>query len=399
MCDGRLLMIIPNSFLYPFHKSVANYYKLWPEICHLFAMKYAISFLLVTSLIACQKQERPPVALTNEELYFPTNVSWEQLDKSVIGIDNNELHDLRTFLSDNNSRAFLILKNGKIVIEEYFGKQIQNNQDFDKDSYWYWASAGKGLTAFTVGLAQEEGFLNINNKTSDYLGQNWTSIPKVKQDLITVKHQLSMTSGLDLDVPDSHCYQPECLQYKADAGTRWDYHNGSYTSLHNVVSKATDQSFEDFFKEKLRDKIGMDGFWQFVQNDHVYFSKPRSFARFGILMLNMGDWNGESVMYNKTYFQEMTNTSQNLNEAYGYLWWLNGKSTRMLPGIEQVFKTALCPNAPMDMFAAMGKNGQLLDIIPSQNLIVIRMGDAPGDQIGLTFQNEFWAILSKAMAE
>jgi hypothetical protein len=71
----------------------------------------------------------------------------------------------------------------------------------------------------------------------------------------------------------------------------------------------------------------------------------------------------------------------------------------MVSGVQQVFKTSLFSNAPMDMFAAMGKNGQLLDIIPSQNLIVIRMGDAPGDQMGLTFQNELWAILVKALAE
>jgi len=76
---------------------------------------------------------------------------------------------LYAYLNQNNTRAFLVLQNGKIVIEKYFGKNIQQNADFTASSNWYWASAGKTITAFLVGMAQEEGKLNINLRSNTYL--------------------------------------------------------------------------------------------------------------------------------------------------------------------------------------------------------------------------------------
>ncbi|AWV98819.1 serine hydrolase domain-containing protein [Arcticibacterium luteifluviistationis] len=360
-------------------------------------MKTLVTALLLTFIFACKSDDTVPEITLDGSLYFPSSTAWETQDKSTLGITDKELSDLKSFLETNDTRAFLILKDGKIVVEEYFGKDILNGSDFEQESLWYWASAGKSLTAFTVGLAQEQGLLNINDKTSDYLGENWTTLSKEKEDLITVKHQLSMTAGLDIDVADSHCFEPSCLQYKADAGQRWDYHNGPYTLLHDVLASASGKNFETYFEENLRDKIGMNGVWRFVDNDHVYFSDARSFARFGLLVLNKGDWGDEVIMSDKTFFDEMVNTSQSLNEAYGYLWWLNGKQTGMVPGLQTVFKSMLSPNAPSDMVAAMGLNGQLLNVVPSQNLVVVRMGDSPGGQIGLTFQNALWSELNQIL--
>lgn len=73
----------------------------------------------------------------------------------------------------------------------------------------------------------------------------------------------------------------------------------------------------------------------------------------------------------------MTDTSQDLNPSYGYLWWLNGKDEAKIPGFEKSFKQSLVPGAPKDMFCALGKNGQILDIVPSKNLIIVRMGENP----------------------
>lgn len=85
------------------------------------------------------------------------------------------------FLEQKNSKAFILLKDGKIVLEKYFGA-------FTQDSIWYWASAGKTLTALLTGIAQEEGYLLITDSTSKYLGSGWTSEPPQKERLITVWH-------------------------------------------------------------------------------------------------------------------------------------------------------------------------------------------------------------------
>ena len=356
-------------------------------------MKYLLPFLFTTVLfLSCQKPKKGPV---DGDIIILENGEWGTLPPRELGIAESEIESLKGFLAKNNTRAFLLLKDGKIVLEEYFGKDILSGKPFDANSYWYWASAGKSLTSLTVGLAQERGFLDISQKTSDFLGEGWTSAPREKEALITVKHQLTMTSGLDAS-QNADCWDPGCLKYRADAGTRWDYHNAPYTLLDKVVANATKQSFDDFFNANLRDKIGMDGFWQYVDDNHVYFSTARSMARYGLLMLNNGEWQGETVISDKAFLHDMIHTSQNLNESYGYLWWLNGQNSAMVPGLPIKFNRWITPNAPKDMYAAMGKNGQQLNIVPSKNLVVVRMGEAPDDgQLGLQFQDDLWGVLGK----
>jgi CubicO group peptidase (beta-lactamase class C family) len=80
-----------------------------------------------------------------------------------------------------------------------------------------------------VGIAQQEGLLSIRDKSSKWLGAGWTSCPVDKENLITVRHQLTMTSGLNDGVTDPFCTDAGCLQCLADPGTRWAYHNAPYT--------------------------------------------------------------------------------------------------------------------------------------------------------------------------
>jgi CubicO group peptidase (beta-lactamase class C family) len=246
-----------------------------------------------------------------------------------------------------------------------------------------------------VGIAQQEGLLNISNKTSQYLGNGWTGMPQTKEDLITVRHQLTMTTGMENNVPDDDCTLPACLQYKADAGTRWFYHNAPYTLLEKVVENASGKSYNTYFQQKISDRIGMNGLWIKNGYNNVLYSTPRSMARFGLLMQNKGRWNGDVIMSDSNYFNAQINTSQNLNLSYGYLTWLNGKSAHMLPGTSLVFNGVLVPNAPADMYAALGKNDQKIYVVPSQRLVVIRMGNAAGNsQLALSsFDNELWGKL------
>jgi CubicO group peptidase (beta-lactamase class C family) len=276
-------------------------------------------------------------------------------------------------------------------MEEYFGNNLAGTLPFDKNTFWYWASAGKTLTAFTVGKAQEEGFLDITDKSSDYLGAGWTSLTSEKESLITIRHQLTMTTGLDDGVTDNHSFLPQDLIYKKDAGTRWAYHNGPYTLLESVVTNASPMDFDAYFNSVLRDKIGMDGSWIWTGNDHVYYSTARSMARFGLLMLNNGKWAEEAIMTNSVYFNEMINTSQNLNKSYGYLFWLNGKESFMLPESQLVIPGSVTPNGPPDMYSGIGKNGQYVSIIPSEKMVLIRMGEDPSSvPVPFLFLDDIW---------
>lgn len=324
--------------------------------------------------------------------YFPplTGTNWDSISASSLGWCTDKIDSMYQMLENENSKAFIVLKDGKIVLEKYFGT-------FTKDSIWYWASAGKTMTAALVGIAQKEGYLNIDSSTSKYLGNGWSNAPLNKEKLITIRHQITMTSGLDDGVNDSHCTLDTCLQYLADAGTRWAYHNAPYTILDSVIENATTQNFNLYFNTKLRNKIGMNGLWLYLDYDHVYFSNARSFARFGLLLQNKGFWSGNAVLPDSNYFQQMTNTSQSYNLSYGYLTWLNGKNSFMPPGSQIIVSGSILPDAPDDMFMALGKNGQFINVVPSQNLVLIRMGDIPGDNNPVPFilNNTIWQWMQK----
>jgi CubicO group peptidase (beta-lactamase class C family) len=118
-------------------------------------------------------------------------------------------------------------------------------------------------------------------------------------------------------------------------------------------------------------------------------------ARFGLLMLNKGKWDQTTIISDTNYFKAQTNSSQNLNPSYGYLTWLNGKSSYMLPTTQFLFSGMLVPNAPADMYCALGKNDQKIYVVPSQKLVVIRMGEtANQSMLALSsFDNELWGRL------
>ena len=63
--------------------------------------------------------------------------------------------------------------------------------------------------------------------------------------------------------------------------------------------------------------------------NNVMYCTTREAARFGSLILRKGVWNSDTLLRDQNYFTAMTNTSQPLNNAYGYLWWLNGKNSFM----------------------------------------------------------------------
>lgn len=271
-------------------------------------------------------------------------------------------------------------------MEEYFNGHTRSAE-------WEWNSAGKTLVTTTIGISQQENLLNINNKVSDYLGTEWTNMPLEKENLITVRHLLTMTSGID---DTRQLVIKSNLTYIADAGTRWAYGN-VFQKLTNVVAGVSNKDFETYFNEKLKNRIGMDGRWNFGIIYTIYHSTTRSMARFGLLALNKGKWRNEQIV-DEAFFSESINTSQDLNPSYGYMWWLNGKEKFMLPGSQTFFSGSLIPNAPSDMYAAMGAKDQRIYIIPGKNMVIVRMGNAadPANPSFVVpgFDTELWAKLN-----
>jgi len=316
---------------------------------------------------------------------------WDTISPITLNWCPDKIDSLYSYLGVQDTKGFIVLKDGKIVLEKYFGT-------FTKDSLWYWASAGKTLTSFLVGKAQEENYLSITDTTSDYLGLGWTNCPLIKERKITIQNQLTMTTGLDDLVPDDNCTIDTCLNYIADAGTRWAYHNAPYTLLEAVITNATNLSINNYTQAKLKSPTGMDGLWFTIGYNNVYASTARSMARFGLLAQNDFIWNNDTLLNDAVYRQQMVNTSQSLNQSYGYLWWLNGKSSFMVPTIPFTFPGSICPHAPNDIFSGIGKNGQIVSISKSKGIVLVRMGNNPntGD-VSIVLVDSIWSKLTAAM--
>lgn len=100
-----------------------------------------------------------------QNLYFPpiSNLAdWDTVSPVSLGWCPDKIDTLYQYLQQQDTKGFIVLKDGKIALEKYFGT-------FTRDSLWYWASAGKTITSFLVGKAQEENYLSISEPASLYL--------------------------------------------------------------------------------------------------------------------------------------------------------------------------------------------------------------------------------------
>ena len=348
---------------------------------------YIIAALGMIMATGCKKDEPGIPSDSGQSSYFPPlEGKWAQISPTALGWKTDKLDELKQFLIDQNTKSFMILVDGRIAMEEYFNGHSPNE-------IWEWNSAGKTLVTAITGIAAAEGLIDITRPASEYLGNTWTNMPIEKERLITVRDLLCMTSGID---DTRQLVTRQNLTYLADAGTRWAYGN-VFQKLMDIVGPQGDESYDRYFNEKLRDRIGMDGSWNHGLIFRIYHSTTRSMARFGHLALHQGKWASEQIVP-KAFFEESTRPSQNINPSYGYLWWLNGGSRYMLPSSQTVFPGMLVPNAPAEMYAAMGARDQRIYVVPSKKIVIIRMGEA-SDPMNPNFarsgfDNELWAKIN-----
>lgn len=348
--------------------------------------------VMVRSLIGAFLGVLACVELSAQPLVYPPAVGngWPTETLQQLGWCQSGLDSLLAFAQREDSKALLVLHNGHLVVEEYFGT-------FTSDSAWYWASAGKALTASLVGQAWALGELDTAAPSRTYLGAGWSSLTPAQEASIRVRNHLTMTTGLNDGLSNPDCTLPVCLQYLAPVGSRWAYHNAPYTVLDALLQGATGQSPNGLVQTRIRPLTGIQGAYFPMGDNQVFWSKPRSMARFGLLIQGHGKWNGAPVV-DSSWVYEMVHPSQGLNPAYGFLWWLNGQSSYRLPQSQFVFNGPLFPDAPSDVFAALGKNGQILFVAPSLGLVVVRMGESPSSvPVPFLMANELWKRVNRLL--
>lgn len=313
---------------------------------------------------------------------------WDRVDAKAAGFDPAKLQALADTAKSGESNCIAVVKDGKLVTDQYW-----NGAAADKPQEVF--SATKSYTSALVGIAADEGLVKIDDPAYKYIPE-WE---KTEAKAVTVRDLLSNDSGRHYDNATDYgamaVAATDKTQFAIDLGqdappdTVWRYNNSAIQTLSQVIEKATKTDGVSFAKDKLLGPIGMD---------HSTMTKDPSgnmktfmglqstcldMARFGLLMLNDGNWGGTQIV-SADWVKESTSPSQVLNPQYGFLWWLNteaagantadqatgGPSSSTAPPKS----TKMVPSAPDDTFFALGLGNQIIAVVPEENLVAVRLG-------------------------
>ena len=291
-----------------------------------------------------------------------SNIDYKKLNVAVENaFDKNGEKKKRT-------RSVIVIYKDKIIAEKYV-------DGFNKNSKILGWSMTKSITGTLFGILQKQGKIDI---TKPALIDEWKNDERAK---ITLNDLLHMNSGLEWEEKyDKICDATKMLFQAEDMSkaqidkplvgkpnNTWNYSSGTTNLLSGILRKQfkTHQEYLDFWYTDLLDKIGMnsaivevDMAGNFVGSSYGW-ATTRDWAKFGLLYLHKGNWNGEQIFAESwaKYVSTPTNTS---NGNYGAQFWLNAGGR--------------FPNVPKDMFYASGFQGQMVAIFPSNDIVIVRMG-------------------------
>lgn len=340
------------------------------------AINLSLLFLLIC-FGACKQK-------TTEKKNLP--FTWQIEPPEKLGLDKNILNEFVENIKDSTLYgvdALLIVKNGKIAFEEYFN-------GFTADSLHDVTSVGKSITSALVGIAIENGHIASKGEpVVDYFKQDY-NIEQLspEKEKIQIHHVLTMTAGWACDdwdekspgntmhfpdVPDDFAFTLNLPMINPN-GKEFSYCSGGANLLGEIIRRQSQMSLKDFADKYLFDKIGvMENKWFVVPKPpHYEFAgggnalKPRDLARFGLLYLHNGVWQGEQIIP-KDWISESTSRQIETNEDgdYGYLWWIKEYSHK---------------NKTVKGFEASGNGGNKIVVIPELDTVIILTGSAYGSE-------------------
>lgn len=267
---------------------------------------------------------------------------WETSTASAEGIDAWRIARLLDHMAEGGyefMHALLVVRHGRLVIEEYFG-------GFGRDSLQHLQSTTKSFTSALIGIAIDRGAIgSVDDPMFDYLPQYaWLRSPD--KDRITIEDCLMMAAGLqwnEVTVPTDDARNdnmaghrvPDYVAYMlakpvvAPPGTRWYYNSGCSVTLGAILEHATGTPADAYAEQFLFGPLGISTWvWERINRGrHVgthgsLYLRPRDMAKFGQLFLQRGAWNGEQLI-SAQWVEESTRPRFTVggNVRYGYQWW------------------------------------------------------------------------------
>lgn len=318
------------------------------------------------------------------------------------GFNQNRIENIiKNVRNDDKSKihSVLILKNDKLVLEEYFDgltnswpSNIRDEVTFNRSIPHMQASTTKSLISIFVGLAVDQGLIQSINDTVFKYFPEYPQIDNQSADKkgITIRHLLTMTSGLDYGSPDWLSFvnnisvTGDWVKSTLDCpvidppGTVWNYFSGGPHVLGALVANAAGMPLDDFAAQYLFEPLGIvDVEWAYSTLGRAFGGgshkmRPIDMVKIGSLFANNGNWNGEQII-SEEWVQESTAEYYTPSDGYGYLWWRPKHINHN------------------EVFLAAGGGGQEIFIFPTLNMVVVFTAgyyeNSEGYEFALSFIN------------
>lgn len=281
------------------------------------------------------------------------------------------------------SDCFLVARDGRVVVDEAW-------RGTDPDDPHEVFSVTKSIASTLIGILVADGELTIDQRVGDRVPE-WRD---EEHGDVTIEQLLAMTSGLERAEDDylrlagsqDRTATALGLPVVAEPGSQWAYNNGAVQVLDAVIREVTGEPTATFAEERLFGPLGMDSTDLHIDeagNATLAFGATttcRDLARLGQLVLDRGRWGDEQIV-TAAWIDAATSPSNELNEAYGLLWWLNREGRRLSSALaistdadEEVAYGQQVPGAPESLVWALGLGDQILQIDPVTRTIVVRVG-------------------------
>lgn len=321
-----------------------------------------------------EKEETSELILSELHTVWPTE-EWPTSTPEEQGMDSEKLVELFEYIEQNDPRqlhGLLIIRNGHIVAEKYTSPY---NEKYPHNTY----SVTKSLTSAIVGIAIDEGIINLNDRVLDYFPDMTFENMSEEKENMTIEQLLLMKTGIQWPEWDSEESAIQLfrvwenskspLQYYLDQPIikeqvgEWNYDTGAPYVLGAIIERASGMTLNEYGKEKIFDRIGMDSLEFYVTNEGIghggTYSQmtPRDMARFGYLYLHDGKWDGEQIVPKEWVKESLyPHTEFDVYDYdYGYYFYLNESENGRV-------------------FSARGAGGQWILVVPELELIVIETG-------------------------
>ena len=344
------------------------------------------SIIFFLSIIACTNSSPPRVdnygKPQKQYIYqYPEklNDGWQVSSLAKEGVNEEIILDLiQTILAGNypNTHSVLLVKNGKLLLEEYF----YGNK---RDDLHYLASATKSINSILIGISLDQGFItdvdqDASHWFNGYQNTKWLSEPYN----ITIRHLLSMTSGIEWDENRSasdprHDYFAmrrggDWIRYVfnkelvAPPGQKFNYNGGLSALLGEIIKRASGIDAEKFCEKYLFDPLGISQYsWLKYNNGSIntgggLLLRSRDMAKIGQMVLSNGKFENKRIVSEQWIIESTKNQvlekAHPFGSGYGYQWWLGERTVN-----GEIVKVVI----------AQGIGGQCIFIIPKANAIAV----------------------------